>query len=79
MMGSMRPFVNPPRPAVSQTIVFRIAQAPAPTLACLSTVPRSKTRPTIIVSLGVSADGFRDTDRVRYPAGQTFRFLEPGS
>ena len=44
------------------------AQLPAPTLACLSTVPSSKTRPTIIVSIGGSADGFRDTDR-RHPAG----------
>jgi hypothetical protein len=44
------------------------AQLPAPALACLSTVPSSKTRPTIIVSIGGSAEGFRDTER-RHPAG----------
>src|SRR5215210_800957 len=51
------------------------SQVASTTLASLTTVPCSKTRPKIIVSIIGSADGFRDTDRGRHPAGQAFRFL----
>jgi hypothetical protein len=50
------------------------AQVPFTTLASLTTVPCSTTRPKITVSIGGPADGFRDTDRGRHPASQTFRF-----
>jgi hypothetical protein len=51
------------------------SQMPSTTRASLTTVSCSKTRPTIIVSIVGSADGFRDTNCARHPAGQAFRFL----
>lgn len=51
------------------------SQVPSTTKACLTTAPCSKTRPTIIVSIARSADGFRDTNRDAHPADQAFRFL----
>jgi hypothetical protein len=51
------------------------SSVPATTLASLSTTSCSKTCPKIIVSIVGSADGFRDTNRGRLPAGQAPRFL----
>ena len=50
------------------------SQVPSTTLACLTTAPCAKTRPRIIVSIGGSDNGFRDTDRGRHPAGRALRF-----
>jgi hypothetical protein len=51
------------------------SHVPSTTRASLTMATCSKTRPEIIVSIVGSADGFRDTDRGRHPAGQAFRFL----